>query len=349
LEILRGGRSVLYGSDAVAGVINLITKKNTEPQSPTVHLRAAAQSYNTYETNTSLTGGTSKLRYQASLGYLTTQGISEAKEPEGATTEFNRDGAARLNGQFKFNYQPNNSWSIRPTLQVASFDGDYDAGSFQDGDNNYTNDLILPSLAIDHQRGDWTYAGRYNFAATNRVFNSAFGTSNFMGRAHQGELFALLDRNQGGTLTLGTQFRSETLERDDPNLLNLIYTTFSPYAQYSLATEGGFLADLGLRYNNHSEFGGQLNWSIGAGLQTTKAWSTRLNLSSAFQSPTPDQLAGPFGANPELQPQVSTSVELSTQFVDPMGNYRFVVTAFQRNIKDVIVFDFAAGYQNQDE
>lgn len=349
IEILRGGRSVLYGSDAVAGVINLITKKNTAPQPLTLHLRAAAQSYSTVEASSSISGGSEKLKYQGSISYFQTAGISEAVAPDTTSVAFGKDGANRFNANLGLTYQPTEKWSIRPSLRVASFDGDYDAGSFQDAENTYTNDLILPSLAVDYHNRNWTYAGRYNFASTDRLFNSAFGESPFRGRTHQGELFALLDPGQGGTLTLGTQLRAEALSLSDPSTEDPSLTTISPYAQYSLVTEGGFLADLGLRYNNHSEFGSQLNWSVGAGVNTTTVWSTRLNVGSAFQSPTADQLFGPFGPNPDLQPQISTSVELSTQFVDPAGRYRFVITGFQRNIKDIIVFDFTLGYQNQDE
>jgi len=136
IEILRGGTSVLYGSDAVAGVINLITHKNLAPSSPSVHLRAAAQSYNTYEVNTRISGGLEKLSYHGSLSYFSTDGISEAEPRPDDISEFNRDGASRFGVNLGLNYQPTEKWSIRPTLRVAGFDGEYDAGSFQDADNS---------------------------------------------------------------------------------------------------------------------------------------------------------------------------------------------------------------------
>ncbi|MFT7121435.1 MAG: vitamin B12 transporter [Neolewinella sp.] len=349
IEILRGARSLLYGSDAVAGVINLITKKNTGTKSPTLHLRAAGQSYNTLETGATVSGGLEKLDYRASISYFDTDGISEAEEPASQTGEFGKDGATRFGAGLSLNYRPNENLSIRPALRVASFDGDYDDGSFQDGSNTYTNELINPSLAVDYTKDKWTYAGRYNLAASERIFTSAFGEFVGKGQAHQGELFAVLDPNNGGSLTFGAQLRNEILILDSPDMDDPTATTISPYAQYSLVTKGGFLLDAGARFNNHSEFGGQLNWSLGAGMQTTDSWSTRLNVGSAFLSPTLDQLAGPFGANPDLKPQVSTSAELSTQLVDPAGKYSIAITGFQRNIKDVVTFDFAAGYQNQGE
>lgn len=353
IEILRGGQSVLYGSDAVAGVINLVTRENTASTSPTVHLRAAAQSYGTLEGGVSVSGATATLSYRAGVGYFTTNGLSEAEAPAGSTETFGKDGADRLNASVGLNWKLATGLSIRPSLRIASFDGEYDNGSFQDGDNSYTNDLILPGLAADYTRGDWTYAGRYNFAGTDRVFNAAFPFEG-IGRAHQGEFFVVRNPGNGTTLTAGVQVRDESLRLNDAMLEDPNMTTVSPYVQYTNATVSNLLVDLGARYNQHSEFGGQFNASVGVGYRFTPEFSARLSSATAYQSPTLDQLAGPFGPNPDLEPQVSNSIELSTRLSDAEDRYRVTLSVFSRSIDNLVVYasstEFPFGrYENQGE
>lgn len=347
IEVLRGATSLLYGSDAVAGVINLITTANTAPDPFTLHLRAAAQTYHTLDAGVAISGVTKKLDYRLSYDEFNTDGISEATEPAGRTEDFQKDGASRRNLSASLTYRPNEHLTLRPTLRLASFDGDYDAGSFQDGDNTYTNDLLLPGLAVDYTRGKTRVGGRYNFAKTDRVFNdAAFGPSEFRGRSHQGDVFVTYRPSDHATFTFGTQLRQEALvragEADGPTA-----TTLSPYLQANLSLAKKWLLDAGYRFNQHSNFGGQSNFSLALGLQSSAVWSSRLTVASAFQSPTLDQLTGPFGANAFLKPQVSLSVEASTSLRDPGGNFGLTLTAFQRRIENVIVF-FEA-YSNRDE
>ena len=350
VEILRGARSLLYGSDAVAGVVNLVTEGTQSPSPLAVHLRAAASRYGTYEGSIGAGGSTKKFDYRFGYDHFTTQGISEAAAPVGPNIDpvFSRDGARRQTLTAGLTYRPSPQWSIRPTLRRATFDGDYDAGSFQDADNTYHNELWLPALAVDYTEGDVRFGARYNYAATDRLFDSDFGENSFRGRAHQGDVYASWPLAERLELTAGTQVRREVLTLDNPDQDELRATNIAPYLQLNYRVKQ-LLLEGGYRYNDHSAFGGQSNFSLAAGLQLSEPWSARLSYGSAFQSPTLDQLGGPFGANPDLQPQVSTSLEAGTQLIDPRGRYSLSLSVFRREIEDLVVFNFAEGYTNQDE
>lgn len=349
IEILRGARSVLYGSDAVAGVINLITTGGgTAPDPFTLHLRAAAQRYNTYEGSVNISGRTKKLDYRIGYDRFTTQGLSEARAPDSSQVEFAKDGAERQTFTASVAYRPNERWTIRPALRRALFAGDYDGGSFLDADNNYNNKLWLPSLAIDYRKENISFGARYNYVSTDRVFNSSFGEDSFIGRAQQGDVYATYRVNERIDFSAGTQLRKERLKRDGLDLDDLSANNISPYVQLNWRLAKTAVAEAGYRYNDHSAFGGQGNFSLALATGLGGKWSGRISYGSAFQSPTLDQLGGPFGANPELQPQLSTSLELGVQLMDKDRKYHFGVTGFQRNIEDLIVYDFVAGYVNRD-
>jgi len=302
VEILRGARSLLYGSDAVAGVINLVSKKGDQASpKPSLHLRAAAQNYGTFDAGIALAGSGKIVDYNLGYDFFNTTGISEAKPMPGTNDLFQKDGARRQTIRGGLTFRVNEYLSLSPSIRLAAFDGDYDAGSFQDADNTYRNDLMLGNFVLDYNRKKFTIGARFNASRTQRDFDSSFGESSFIGDNNQNEIFATFHPQETTFVTVGAQHRRERISSSTPDLEDPTATTYSPYLQLGMRVAKDLLFEAGYRYNNHSNFGGQSNFSLALGVQTTKAWSSRLSIASAFQSPTLDQLAGPFGPNPDLQ------------------------------------------------
>lgn len=348
IEILRGPRSLLYGSDAVAGVINIITKKSDTESPFGLHLRAAAQTYNTYDGAISLSGRTAKVDYRLAYDRFQSEGISEAARPTGNTDVFDRDGVARQNINASLNWQVSKRLSVRPSLRVANFAGDYDDGAFADAENTYTNDLLLPGLRLEYTAEKHRIMANYNFAKTDRVFNSDFGRFEGLGRSHQADLSASFFPLTKLYYTLGTQLRKERLAVNDPGTATPQATTLSPFAQIGYQPTPQISLEAGFRLNQHSNFGGQSNWSLAGTVTNKHGISWRVSLASAFLSPTLDQLAGPFGANPNLQPQLATSIETGVAYENEQNTLTLNLTGFRRLITDIIIFG-AEGYENQDE
>lgn len=351
IEILRGPQALLYGADAVAGVINLISR---EPESdatppaktpplgaggpPALHLRASAMTYDTYEGAASISRRGRRFDYQLGYEHFTTAGISEARPEPGSTADFDRDGATRRTLTAALAFRPITGLSIRPSLRLASFDGDFDTGSFQDGNNRYENEAATGIIAADYQTGNTHLGASYVRTLTSRDFR--FGdpgfTSAFRGRSAQAEVFGTKDLKRAGRLTAGVQLRREAIDDRLPDTLRTALTV-APYVQYTRRLADRFLVDAGLRYNIHDAFGGQLNYSLAAAADLSKEFVVRLSLASAFQSPTLDQLYGLFGANPDLAPQTSRSLEAGGEWRPGQGS-RLGLTFFARAVDDIIVF-----------
>ncbi|OAV45357.1 TonB-dependent siderophore receptor [Lewinella sp. 4G2] len=354
IEIVHGAQSLIYGSDAVAGVINLISKANSDD--PTVTLRASYGSFDTFEAGADARGRKGKLAYALGFNVYDSKGISEAifspeqlADPLFDPAPLERDGARRYSGNAAFTYHASEHWTIRPSIRYAQFDGDYDDGAFQDSDaNTYENELVNPALAIDYAEPGFAAGLRYNYVATDRLFSSAFGDFDFAGRAQQADVFGNKSW-KNLALTLGAQARIEKLTLDNPPVdADDNVTTLSPYLQAEFRTDERWFAEAAIRYNNHSTFGGQLNYSTGFAYQVIKGFTVRGTYATAFQSPTLDQLYGPFGANAELEPQTSSSIEAGFAYRNEERDYGFSVTGFQRTIEDVIIFG-NPGYLNRDE
>src|SRR4030095_16360613 len=82
IEILKGSQSTLYGSNAVAGVINIISKKPVT-KNPQFKGLLSYGSYNSFKANARLSQKTKVLEYDVNYVYNTTDGISEAKDKIG--------------------------------------------------------------------------------------------------------------------------------------------------------------------------------------------------------------------------------------------------------------------------
>src|SRR5205823_5685298 len=81
IEILRGPQSTLYGSDAIGGVIQIITKKGKGRPSP--YLKAEGGSLDTFKITGGINGGSERVDYSLSASRLETAGISAANEKRG--------------------------------------------------------------------------------------------------------------------------------------------------------------------------------------------------------------------------------------------------------------------------
>jgi outer membrane cobalamin receptor len=99
IEVVRGNQSVLYGSDAIGSVINIITK--TGKGKPTVSAGFEGGSYKTFKENLSFRGGTDKIDFSASVTRLDAQGVSKADVQPNPEMDYynNTNISAKLNGR----------------------------------------------------------------------------------------------------------------------------------------------------------------------------------------------------------------------------------------------------------
>src|SRR5215212_1537953 len=90
IEILKGSQSTLYGSNAIAGVINIISKKPINSYIAGNGLLSYG-SYNSFKGNANLSRKTKVLEYNLNYEYFDNKGITEAKDPTG-NANFDKDG-----------------------------------------------------------------------------------------------------------------------------------------------------------------------------------------------------------------------------------------------------------------
>ncbi len=339
IEILKGSQSTLYGSDAIAGVINIFTKKSGDK---TIGFAGnlGYGSYNSIRGAVSITGNTKEFNYNIGYSRFQTDGFSEAKDSTG-TANFDKDGFDQSALQINLGIQANQSLSFRPYFRYNMFNGAYDAGGFTDSKKNYnTSKLINGGLAATYTLNHGAINFLYGIDHTDRTFDSDFGLSNFKGRFNQAEVYWNQDLGKHLQLLAGVSSQEinmldTTTTEKDPAM-----TLTSPYASFFVRSWHGISAEVGGRYNHHSKFGDVFTYSLNPAFWINKQVKLFTNLSSGFKSPNLNQLYGSYGGNADLKPEKSQSLEGGVQLINKNGKIDLRVTGFQRNIEDVIFYSY---------
>ncbi len=137
IEILKGSQSTLYGSDAVAGVINIITKKG-KGKPFNLNIDHSIGSYHTYNDAVSINGSNGKGQtYFVSYNKIYSQGFSSAYDSTGKNN-FDKDGFDQDAFMVNYGFKPFKKTSIRLFGKYNNNQFDVDAGAFRD-DKDYTN------------------------------------------------------------------------------------------------------------------------------------------------------------------------------------------------------------------
>ncbi len=344
IEILKGSQSTLYGSDAIAGVINIITKKRGDK--PVGGFGTLSYgTYNTFKGNLGVAGSTNILDYNLSYTRFQTDGISEAKD-ETSTSDFDKDGYNQNSFQLNLGIEPSEQLSIRPYVRYTDFDGKYDGGAFADDKTAvYTTKFLNYGLTGQYALSKGAINLQYGRSNTERNFESAFGKYPFKGNFDNAEVF--VNHGLGNNFQILTGINYQNLNMEDENAVkkNPSITITSPYASFFVKNLIGFSAELGGRYNSHSEFGSAFTYSVNPSYLINNRVKLFANYSTGFKAPTLNELYGQFGANENLKPQESKSAEGGIQYLSPTKQFDVRGTVFSRKIENVIAYG-ATGYVN---
>ena len=340
VEVVRGSQSVLYGSQAIGGVVNLITREPTEELG--MFARAEYGARDTTELTGNVSGRFGPVAASIGASYLHTDGISAFSEARGGAE---RDGFESLgvNGKIDIALSENLSIDLRGFYAdgEVGIDGfpapDY---VFADVDEvSYRKDFVgYAGLNADFLDG--RFRNRLGFAYTNidrRNFNFDTDTETFdaNGENRRYEYQGVFDAAEFVELVFGAEreesdFRSGTDEAD-------VWIN-SVYGQVNLSPVTGLSLTGGVRYDDHETFGDATTFAA-SGAYTPNSGDTvvRASYGEGFKAPSLYQIYSTYG-NPALLPEESESwdVGITHSFLDRRA--QIGVTYFERDSTNLIGF-----------
>jgi vitamin B12 transporter len=350
VEILKGAQSVLYGSDAVAGVINIITKKQQSKRAFNFNVVAAGGTYGTAKTAVALSGKSNIFTYNLQYNKLRSDGFSSAEDKSG-NNHFDKDGFNQDGALLNVSAKASENWQLRFFTQFNQYQADLDDASFMDDKNNRLhNKNIQAGIASIYQFGRGTFNVNINLNNTRRKLSDEKNVPNdpmdfdpynglYKGKTIFAEAFTNINLAKQWGLVAGADIRQQKadIETTYGNLGSdsLKSTQYSLYASILLKQLGGFSAEAGTRFTHHSVFGSALTYSVNPSYIINKKLKLFANIASGFRAPSIYNLASEYG-NKTLEPEKSASVEAGLQYSHAMVNVR--ATYFNRHIKEVIIF-----------
>lgn len=349
IEVLKGNQSTLYGSDALAGVINIITKESAAraiQPSGTVEYGA----YNSFKGAADISGSIQgdKLKYSVGYSRKSSDGISAATTPQGSES-YEKDGYARDSFYGNISIRPADGLRIKPFIKYSVFEGDFDADAFVDASNTFSSNLWNPGVQALFEKGDFQLNSTYQFTKTERDFSTDFGDTNLKGSFHNLDAFVNYDLNRILNVMAGLNWQEGVIPADVENDISEVSASFtSPYTTLLFDAGNGLRAEAGYRINIHSEYGNNSTFSFSPSYQISDNLKLFASYGTGFKTPTLDQLFGQFGANPDLAPEKSQSLQLGFEayLFDQM--LKIDTHYFDRTIDDLIVYNFQTGYINRD-
>ncbi len=347
IEVVKGSQSTLYGSDAVAGVINIITKKSSDkPFSTTAS--ASYGSYNTFEGDVGINGQIGEsTSYVVNFTRESTEGLSAAEDQSGSAG-FDKDGFNQNTVFAKVGYSLLENLNISPFINYSTNKGDFDADAFTDGANTFDLTLLNPGLRIDYATGKIKLNAGYNFTSMASRNVTTFGENVYEGTVHNLDVFGTYRISDHIQALVGTAVEHFTLPSNTSSGEEEKAQLVSPYATVFLKDYHGLNVELGYRINTHSEYGTNSTFSFAPSFNISEQLKVMTSIGTGFKVPTLSELYGPFGANPDLDPEKSLTFDIGAVAYLAENQLKLEAHYFNRSVDDVIIYSFPGGYINRD-
>lgn len=360
IEIVRGAMSTLYGSDAVAGVINIITKKSG-PKPLSLYGTLAGGSFGTFKGVAGINGHTNNTRYNVQYSRLQAKGFSAAYD-SADNKGFDKDGYEQNVVSANISHNLLKNLIVKANGNIGKYKTDLDAGAFADEkDFTFSSKNIQAGTGLEYQYDKGKLFFNYNYNSTERRYLddslfvggfSKFARQRYTGRSNVAELYTTTELHKNISLLAGVDYRFQNTDQ-----LYYSVSSFGPYEtkkgkdsikmnQYSLFASlalknmGGFQLELGGRYNRHSFYGSNTTYTFNPSYLINDNIKLFVNLASAFKAPSLYQLYVVGAAqNDPLKAEKSETLDGGIAYNNKENGFFARAVYFTRKIRNGIEYN----------
>ena len=337
IEIVRGPRSSLYGSEAIGGVIQIFTRRGGGETAPRFSIGGG--SHGTFTSSAGVSGGGADSWYNMALTHRQTGGINACRgkpSPGGAgcyVYEPDRDGYRNTAAVLRAGHRFGDGAEVDVHFMQADSYNEYDGTtSNQSNGVQQVAGARATLRATDAWRMQFTVGQARDEADNykNHVFSSRFNTERDSA-SWQNDIN--LDAQQ--LLTLGLDYQDDRIDS------TTVYKLRSRDDKGAFVQYQGFFGahnlQASVRRDDNAQFGGKNTGNVAWGYAFNEGLRLFTSYGSAFKAPTFNELYYPGYGNANLKPEQARSFELGLSGKGALG--RWSISAFRTQVEELIAYD----------
>ncbi|MCP4111396.1 MAG: TonB-dependent receptor [Desulfobacteraceae bacterium] len=376
IEVLRGTNSVLYGSQAMSGVINIIPDK--WKKGLMLELRNEAGEHSTYIENARIAYGQDNYYIDLNPVYINTNGEKNEGEFDYYYKKFGFSAGAGIKPGENISLELNALFSDNDAAMNENtpfLDADLNlVKNRASGDKYLENRFYQAGLVLNHKiSSSWDYILKGSYTDTHRTYYMSDVPGDetvYKGGTTYFEMQHNIYPANWLTLTIGADYEKSDFDQQDPfDKYQGIYTpvhfeynwdlwdAFSNI-QFSFLDDS-LLFSTGVRYNNHEIFDAKTVWDVSAAyIFDTYGTKIHAHAGTGYRTPSIYEIYGGYllmgelvtVGNPELEPEESTGYEIGLDQYLAGNRINAGITYFRIDFDNLVVYDiFQRKYRNATE
>ena len=352
VEVLRGSRSAIYGSDAIGGVIQIFTRRGGE-QGLQPRLHMGSGSNQTWERSLGLSGGDERTRFNLGTSLDETAGINRTRQsyPSDGDHDEYRNKSLSLSLSHALTDDIEIGANVLDNRGKNAFDnpfGRFDPATFESLQQQPYSEFDVSSVSsyLDARVNDlWKTRLEFGHSENREKTLDKLSDERSVFNTYRDSLTWQNDLtlNEHNSLILGGDWYEDRINSSTDFNEDSRWNR-AAFIQHRYQTDR-FSTELGLRHDDNQQFGGQNSWSGTFTLPLNPDNDILLSYSEGFRAPTFNDLYYPDFSNPDLKPETSKSYELQWRSQLTQDS-RLEASLYRTDLEDAIIFGSNSRPQN---